>query len=73
MKNLGKYATAQRSAEDVARGLALTGTIQDIAKGIQYGIDAGVRHLVLSFLAEDEQDTCRQMALFAKEVMPHFR
>jgi hypothetical protein len=73
VQNLGKYATAQRSAEDVAKALSLTGTVQNCIKGIQYRIDAGVRHLMLSFLSKDEQDTYRQMELVAKEVIPYFR
>jgi probable F420-dependent oxidoreductase len=72
-KNLGKYATAQRSAEDVARALCLTGTVQDCIKGIQDRIDAGVRHVMLSFLASDEQDNYRQAEAVAKQVIPHFR
>jgi len=71
--NLGKYATAQRSAEDVAKALCLTGTIKDCVKGIQDRIDAGVRDISLGFLAKNEQDTYRQMELAAKEVLPNFR
>ncbi|MPZ43242.1 MAG: LLM class flavin-dependent oxidoreductase [Betaproteobacteria bacterium] len=73
VKNLGKYATAQRSAEDVAKGLCLTGTVQDCIKGIQDRIDAGVRHINLAFLAKDEQDAYRQMELVATQVIPSFR
>jgi probable F420-dependent oxidoreductase len=73
VKNLGKYATAQRSAEDVAKALCLTGTAQDCIKGIQDRIDAGVRDILLSFLSKDEQDTYRQMEVVAKQVLPHFR
>ena len=73
VKNLGKYATAQRSAEDVARGLCLAGTTKDCTKGIQDRIDAGTRDILLSFLAKDEQDAYRQMELVAKEIMPNFR
>ena len=73
VKNLGKYATAQRSAEDVAKALCLTGTTKDCIKGIQDRIDAGVRDIVLSYLAENEQDNYRQMELVAKEVLPNFR
>ena len=73
VQNLGKYATAQRSAEDVAKALSLTGTTQNCIKGIEERIEAGVRHLMLSFLSNDEQDTYRQMELVAKEVIPYFR
>ncbi len=73
VENLGKYATATRSAEDVARALCLTGTTQDCVKGIQDRIDAGVRHILLSFLARDEQDAYRQMEVIAKQVIPNFR
>ena len=73
VENLGKYATPQRSAEDVAKALSLTGTTQNCIKGVHDSIDAGVHHFMLSFLAKDEQDTYRQMELVAKEVIPHFR
>jgi alkanesulfonate monooxygenase SsuD/methylene tetrahydromethanopterin reductase-like flavin-dependent oxidoreductase (luciferase family) len=73
VQNLGKYATAQRSAEDVAKALSLTGTTQDCIRGIEARIDAGVRHFMLSFLSKDEQDAYRQMELVAKEVIPCFR
>lgn len=71
--NLGKYATAQRSAEDVARALCLAGTVQDCVKGIQDRIDAGTRDIVLSFLGKDEQDVYRQMETAAKHLIPAFR
>jgi probable F420-dependent oxidoreductase len=73
VKNLGKYATPQRSPEDIARALCLTGTTADCIKGIQDRIDAGVRHVMLSFLSEDEQDTYRQLELTAKQIIPNFR
>ncbi len=73
VENLGKYATAQRSPEDIAKGLCLTGTPKDCVKGIQDRIDAGVRDFVFMFLSNDEQDTRRQMDIFAKEVLPNFR
>jgi probable F420-dependent oxidoreductase len=71
--NLGKYATAQRSAEDVARALCLTGTVHDCVRGIQDRIDAGTRDIVLSFLGKDEQDVYRQMEAAAKHLIPAFR
>ena len=73
VKNLGHYATAQRSAEDIAKGLSLTGTAKDCEKGIQDRVDAGVRDFLLMFMAKDEQDTYRQMELVAKQVLPNFR
>jgi alkanesulfonate monooxygenase SsuD/methylene tetrahydromethanopterin reductase-like flavin-dependent oxidoreductase (luciferase family) len=73
VQHLGKYATPQRSAEDVAKGLCLTGTAKDCIKGIQDRIDAGAHDIMLSFLAKDEQDNYRQMALVAKEVIPALR
>lgn len=73
VENLGKYATAQRSAEDIAKALCLTGTAKDCLKGIQDRIDAGVRDFVFNFLAKDEQDVHRQADIFAEEVLPNFR
>ena len=73
VKNLGKYATPQRSAEDVAKALCLTGTVQDCIKGIEARIEAGTRHINFAFLAKDEQDAYRQIELVAKQVIPAFR
>jgi probable F420-dependent oxidoreductase len=73
VQNLGKYATAQRSAEDVAKALSLTGTVDDCVRGIHDRIDAGVRHINFSFLAKDEQDNYRQMEAVAQRVLPAFR
>jgi alkanesulfonate monooxygenase SsuD/methylene tetrahydromethanopterin reductase-like flavin-dependent oxidoreductase (luciferase family) len=73
VQNLGKYATAQRSAEDVAKGLCLTGTLDDVIKGIEDRIAVGVQHFMLGFLSTDEQDNYRQMELAAKKIIPHFR
>ena len=69
LERLARY----KSPQDVAKALCLTGTIKDCIKGIEDRIDAGVRDISLGFLAKDEQDTCRQMELAAKEVLPNFR
>jgi probable F420-dependent oxidoreductase len=72
--NVGqRYVTPGRSAEDMAQALCLTGTPEDCIRGIEARIEAGVRDIVLGFLAPDDDARLRQMELFAKRVMPYFR
>ncbi len=72
--NLGqRYVTPERSAEDIAQALCLTGTPQDCIAGIEARIEAGVREFTLGFLAADDKDRLRQIDLFAKQVLPYFR
>lgn len=72
--NVGRrYVTPGRSAEDIAQSLCLTGTPEDCIRGVEARIEAGVRDFVLGFLAPDDKERLRQMELFAKRVIPHFR
>jgi probable F420-dependent oxidoreductase len=72
--NVGqRYVTPGRTAEDIATSLCLAGTPRDCIAGIEARIEAGVRDFVLGFLTADDQDRMRQIELFAKQVMPHFR
>jgi len=72
--NVGqRYVTPERSAEDIARALCITGTPQDCVKAIEERIDAGVRDFNFSFLASDPDGLFGQMEMFAKSVMPRFR
>ena len=72
--NLGqRYVTAERSAEDIARALCITGTPDDCVKAIQDRIDAGTRDFNLIFLSKDVKTLFEQMEVFARKVMPHFR
>jgi alkanesulfonate monooxygenase SsuD/methylene tetrahydromethanopterin reductase-like flavin-dependent oxidoreductase (luciferase family) len=72
--NVGqRYVTPERSAEDIAQALCITGTPQDCIKAIQERIDAGVRDFNFSFLSHDPPGLFRQMEMFAQEVMPHFK
>ena len=72
-RKMAHYGTSERSPEDIAKRLCVTGTVQDCVKGVQDLVDAGVRDFVLTFLAKDEQDTQRQLELVAKQVLPNFR
>ena len=74
VKNVGqRYATPQRSAEDIAKGLCITGTAKDCVKAIQDRVDAGVRDFVFTFLARDEHGIHRQMEVVSKQALPNFR
>lgn len=74
VENVGRrYVTPERSAEDIAQALCITGTPQDCIKAIEERVEAGVRDFNFSFLAPEPQGLFQQMKMFAQEVMPHFR
>jgi len=74
VENVGRrYVTPQRSAEDIARGLCITGTAKDCVKAIEERVDAGVRDFVFTFLARDERGVREQMEVVARQVLPNFR
>ena len=72
--NLGeRYVTPDRSAEDIARALCITGTPEVCIKAVEERIDAGVRDFNFGFLCPDAKGMFDQMGVFARRVMPHFR
>lgn len=72
--NVGqRYVTRERSAEDIARGLCITGTAKDCVKAVEDRVDAGARDFVFAFLARDEAGIRRQMEIVAHQVLPAFR
>ena len=74
VSNVGeRYVTSERSAEDIARALCITGTSDDCIKAVEERIDAGVRDFNLSFLSPDAKGLFSQMEVFSRSVMPHFR
>ncbi len=74
VENVGqRYVTPERSAEDIARALCISGTPEDCVQAIQERIDAGVREINFSFLAPEAEQFYQQMELFSNRVMPHFR
>lgn len=71
--NVGqRYVTPERSAEDIAQALCLSGTPQDCIAGIEARIEAGVREFTLGFLGTDDKHRLQQIERFAKQVMPYF-
>ena len=68
-----RYVTPERSAEDIAQALCVTGTPVQCVRAVQDRIDAGVRDFNFGFLSGDPQACFRQMELFANKVMPAFR
>jgi alkanesulfonate monooxygenase SsuD/methylene tetrahydromethanopterin reductase-like flavin-dependent oxidoreductase (luciferase family) len=74
VENVGqRYVTPERSAEDIARALCVTGTAEDCVAAIQERIDAGVREIHFSFLATEAPQFYQQMEMFSRQVIPHFR
>jgi probable F420-dependent oxidoreductase len=72
--NVGqRYVTPDRSAEDIARALCVTGTPQDCVQAVEERVEAGVRDFNFSFLADNSTQLFNQMEMFAKKVIPHFR
>ena len=68
-----RYVTAERSAEDIARALCITGNAEDCVGAIQERIDAGVRDFVFGFLSGEPAEYFSQMELFSNRVLSHFK
>ena len=68
-----RYVAPERTAEDIAQALCLTGTPQDCIKAIEERIDAGVRDFIFGFLSADAAGLYRQMELVSRQVIPYFR
>ena len=68
-----RYVTPERSAEDIARALCVTGNAEDCVGAIQERIDAGVSDFVFGFLAGDTDDYFRQMEMFSNRVLTQFK
>ena len=72
--NVGqRYVTAQRSAEDIAQALCVSGNPQDCIKAIEERVEAGVRDFNFGFLSPDAAGLFKQMELFSSQVMPYFK
>lgn len=72
--NVGqRYVTPDRSAEDIAQALCVTGTPQDCVQAVEERVEAGVRDFNFGFLADNSTQLFNQMEMFAKQVIPHFR
>ncbi len=68
-----RYVTPDRSAEDIAQALCVTGAPEQCVRAVEDRIDAGVRDFNFGFLSGNPQDLYRQMELFSQKVMPAFR
>ena len=68
-----RYVTPDRSAEDIAKALCITGNAEDCIGAIRERIDAGVRDFVFGFLAGEPDDYFAQMELFSNRVLTHFK
>jgi probable F420-dependent oxidoreductase len=68
-----RYVTPDRSAEDIAQALCVTGTPEECVKAIEDRIAVGTRDFNFGFLAGDAAGMYRQMEMFAQQVMPYFR
>ncbi len=68
-----RYVTPERSAEDIAQALCITGAPPDCIKAIEDRIDAGVRDFMFGFLSPDAAGMYRQMEIVARQVIPYFR
>jgi probable F420-dependent oxidoreductase len=68
-----RYVTPERSAEDIAQALCVTGTPKECVKAVEERFEAGVRDFNFGFLSGSAEEMFRQMELFAQEVIPYFR
>ena len=72
--NVGeRYVTPERSAEDIAQALCISGTPEDCIKAIEDRVEAGVRDFNFGFLSSDVGGLFSQMEMFSSRVMPYFR
>ena len=72
--NVGqRYVTPDRSAQDIAQALCVTGTPQDCVQAVEERVEAGVRDFNFGFLGDNSTQLFAQMEMFAKQVIPHFR
>jgi len=72
--NVGeRYVTANRTAEDIAQALCVSGTPQDCIKAIEDRVEAGVRDFNFGFLSPDTAGFYNQMEMFSSQVLPYFR
>ena len=73
VRNVGqRYVTPERSAEDIAKALCVTGTPEECIQSIQDRLAVGVKEINFGFLSDTADEMYKQMELFAREVMPHF-
>lgn len=68
-----RYVTPERSAEDIALALCITGTPEECIRAIEERIAVGTRDFNFGFLAGEPSGMYRQMEMFARQVMPYFR
>lgn len=68
-----RYATPERSAEDIAQALCITGTAEDCINEVEKRVEAGARDIVFQWIAPDPRDSWRQMKRASEAVLPHFR
>ena len=68
-----RHATPERSAEDIAEALCITGTPEDCILEVEKRIEAGARDIVFSWIAPDPKDAWRQMKRASEAVIPYFR
>ena len=74
IRNVGqRYVTAERSAEDIAKALCVTGTPEECIRSIEERVETGVKEINFGFLSDTPDEMYRQMELFSEEVMPHFK
>ncbi len=72
--NVGRrYVTAERSAEDIAQALCITGTPEDCIKEIEKRIEVGVTDITLQWVAPDAASAREQMGMAARSILPYFK
>ena len=71
--NVGeRYVTAERSAEDIAQALCITGTAEDCIRQIEERVELGVTDITLQWIAPDLGAAREQMQVAARSILPYF-
>ncbi|MCE2462732.1 MAG: LLM class flavin-dependent oxidoreductase [Dehalococcoidia bacterium] len=67
-----RYATPQRSAEDIAQALCITGTAEECIKEVEAKVEAGARDIDFEWIAPDVNGVREQMRVAARGILPYF-
>ena len=72
--NMGRrYVTPDRSAEDIAAALCITGTPEDCIREVEQRLEVGVTDITLQWIAPDRSAAMEQMRTAARSILPYFR
>ena len=67
-----RYVTPERSAEDIAKALCITGTPEDCIEEVEQRVEAGARDIIFQWIAPDAKAAREQMRVAARSILLYF-